>query len=136
MLHINDQTSTDGPIAPFGGVGLSGNGYRIGGQKANLEAFAEIQWVMVNQEPASYPFLPHQTSPVPSGVDIEHGRTPTRHSNSRDRATCQAPTGTTVAQEPELRPETVKQLTGTPMVKHEPEVHTRIRVRCQVPVPA
>ena len=26
MVHINDQTSTDEPIAPFGGVGLSGNG--------------------------------------------------------------------------------------------------------------
>jgi benzaldehyde dehydrogenase (NAD) len=56
MVHINDQTSTDEPIGPFGGVGLSGNGYRIGGQQANLEAFTEMQWVTVNQEPGSYPF--------------------------------------------------------------------------------
>jgi acyl-CoA reductase-like NAD-dependent aldehyde dehydrogenase len=42
MVHINDQTSTDEVIAPSGGVGLSGNGYRIGGQEANLEAFTEI----------------------------------------------------------------------------------------------
>jgi benzaldehyde dehydrogenase (NAD) len=56
MVHINDQTSTDEPIAPFGGVGSSGNGYRIGGQQANLEAFTEMQWVTVNQEFGSYPF--------------------------------------------------------------------------------
>jgi benzaldehyde dehydrogenase (NAD) len=56
MVHINDQTSTDEVIAPFGGVGLSGNGYRIGGQEANLAAFTEMQWITVNQEPGSYPF--------------------------------------------------------------------------------
>jgi benzaldehyde dehydrogenase (NAD) len=56
MVHINDQTSTDEPIAPFGGVGLSGNGHRIGGPEANLEAFTETQWVTINQEPGSYPF--------------------------------------------------------------------------------
>ena len=56
MVHINDQTSTDEPIAPFGGVGSSGSGYRIGGQQANLEAFTEMQWVTVNQEFGSYPF--------------------------------------------------------------------------------
>jgi benzaldehyde dehydrogenase (NAD) len=56
MVHINDQTSTDEPIAPFGGVGFSGNGYRIGGQQANLEAFTEMQWITVNQEPGTYPF--------------------------------------------------------------------------------
>ena len=33
MVHINDQTSTDEPIAPFGGVGHSGNGYRIGARR-------------------------------------------------------------------------------------------------------
>jgi benzaldehyde dehydrogenase (NAD) len=56
MVHINDQTSTDEPIAPFGGVGLSGNGHRIGGRQANLEAFTEMQWVTVNHEPGRYPF--------------------------------------------------------------------------------
>ena len=35
---------------------FSGNGYRIGGQQANLEAFIERQWVTVNQELGSYPF--------------------------------------------------------------------------------
>jgi benzaldehyde dehydrogenase (NAD) len=48
MIHINDQTATDEAIAPFGGVGLSGNGYRIGGREANLEAFTELQWVTIN----------------------------------------------------------------------------------------
>ena len=43
--------------APFGGVGLSGNGYRIGGQQANLEAFTEMQWITVNQETSSSPLL-------------------------------------------------------------------------------
>jgi benzaldehyde dehydrogenase (NAD) len=56
MVHINDQTSTDEPIAPFGGVGVSGNGFRIGGQEANLAAFTETQWVTVEQELGSYPF--------------------------------------------------------------------------------
>ena len=56
LVHINDQTSTDEVIAPFGGVGLSGNGYRIGGQEANLAAFTEMQWITVNQEPGSCPF--------------------------------------------------------------------------------
>ncbi|HET6534295.1 MAG TPA: aldehyde dehydrogenase family protein, partial [Actinoplanes sp.] len=56
MVHINDQTSTDEPIAPFGGMRLSGNGFRIGGADANIEAFTETQWITVNQEPAGYPF--------------------------------------------------------------------------------
>jgi benzaldehyde dehydrogenase (NAD) len=56
MVHINDQTSTNEPIAPFGGVGVSGNGYRLGGQQASVEAFTETQWVTINQQSASYPF--------------------------------------------------------------------------------
>jgi benzaldehyde dehydrogenase (NAD) len=56
MVHINDQTSTDEPIAPFGGMGVSGNGFRLGGQQANFDAFTELQWVTVNREPGSYPF--------------------------------------------------------------------------------
>jgi len=56
MVHINDQTSTDEPIAPFGGMRLSGNGFRIGGQEANIEAFTETQWITVNQHPPAYPF--------------------------------------------------------------------------------
>ena len=56
MVHINDQTSTDEPIAPFGGARLSGNGFRIGGQEANIEAFTEVQWITVNQQSPTYPF--------------------------------------------------------------------------------
>lgn len=56
MVHINDQTVADEPLAPFGGVGLSGNGYRVGSPQANLHAFTETQWVTVNQERAAYPF--------------------------------------------------------------------------------
>jgi benzaldehyde dehydrogenase (NAD) len=56
MVHINDQTSTDEPIAPFGGMRLSGNGFRIGGPDANIQAFTETQWITVNQQVPSYPF--------------------------------------------------------------------------------
>ncbi len=56
MAHINDQTSTGEAIAPFGGVGVSGNGYRVGGQRADLDAFTEVQWVTINSRPAAYPF--------------------------------------------------------------------------------
>lgn len=41
MVHINDQTITDEPMAPFGGMGLFGNGSRLGGLETNLEAFTE-----------------------------------------------------------------------------------------------
>ena len=56
MVHINDQTVADEPIAPFGGVGLSGNGSRIGGLDTNLEAFTEMQWVTIQAQPGGYPF--------------------------------------------------------------------------------
>jgi benzaldehyde dehydrogenase (NAD) len=56
MVHINDQTIADEPIAPFGGVGVSGNGYRAGGPDANLAAFTETQWVTVQSRPDRYPF--------------------------------------------------------------------------------
>ena len=56
MVHINDQTITDEPIAPFGGMGLSGNGFRAGGPDANIDAFTETQWVTVQQRPGPYPF--------------------------------------------------------------------------------
>jgi benzaldehyde dehydrogenase (NAD) len=45
----------DDPAAPFGGVGASGIG-RVGGARANLEAFTETQWVTVRAESARYPF--------------------------------------------------------------------------------
>jgi benzaldehyde dehydrogenase (NAD) len=56
MVHINDQTITDEPIAPFGGMGLSGNGSRVGGLETNLEAFTEVQWVTARTQPGGYPF--------------------------------------------------------------------------------
>ena len=55
LVHINDQTINDDPAAPFGGVGASGVG-RVGGARANLEAFTETQWVTVRAESARYPF--------------------------------------------------------------------------------
>ncbi len=54
MVHINDQTIGDEPVAPFGGVGASGSGSRFGGE-ANLEAFTDTQWVTVNHEIPAYP---------------------------------------------------------------------------------
>jgi benzaldehyde dehydrogenase (NAD) len=50
MIHINDQTINDEPIAPFGGIGDSGSGSRQGGNEANLDAFTELQWVTVRGE--------------------------------------------------------------------------------------
>lgn len=54
LVHINDQTINDEPVAPFGGVGLSGNGARHGGLAANLEAFTEQQWVTVRGAAPDY----------------------------------------------------------------------------------
>jgi benzaldehyde dehydrogenase (NAD) len=54
MVHVNDQTINDEAIIPFGGVGLSGNGSRFGGE-ANVEAFTEWQWITVRDEPRSFP---------------------------------------------------------------------------------
>src|SRR5450755_1000051 len=45
LVHINDQTVNDEATSPFGGVGSSGNGGRLGGARANLDAFTETQWV-------------------------------------------------------------------------------------------
>ncbi|OLL72323.1 putative benzaldehyde dehydrogenase oxidoreductase protein [Pseudonocardia sp. Ae168_Ps1] len=55
LVHVNDQTVNDDPSAPFGGVGASGVG-RVGGARANVEAFTETQWVTVRAESARYPF--------------------------------------------------------------------------------
>jgi benzaldehyde dehydrogenase (NAD) len=55
LVHINDQTINDEPVIPFGGVGDSGNGARVGGHAANLEAFTEQQWVTLRAEPPRYP---------------------------------------------------------------------------------
>ena len=55
-IHINEQTVSDEANAPFGGTKSSGNGGRIGGAQANLEAFTETQWLTVRSEIAPYPF--------------------------------------------------------------------------------
>jgi benzaldehyde dehydrogenase (NAD) len=55
MLHINDQTVVHEPHIPFGGVGASGNGGRIGGG-ANWDEFTQWQWVTVKDAPPAYPF--------------------------------------------------------------------------------
>ena len=54
MVHVNDQTINDEAVIPFGGMGMSGNGGRYGGE-ANLEAFTEWQWVTIRDEPKSFP---------------------------------------------------------------------------------
>ncbi|MCO7191463.1 aldehyde dehydrogenase family protein [Pseudonocardia sp. McavD-2-B] len=56
LVHINDQTVNDEAVAPFGGVGDSGNGSRHGGAEANIEAFTETQWVTVRGDLPQYPF--------------------------------------------------------------------------------
>lgn len=56
LVHINDQTVADEAHIPFGGVGNSGNGTRIGGAEANIESFTDIQWVTLQAEAARYPF--------------------------------------------------------------------------------
>ncbi len=56
IVHINDQTVNDEAHAPFGGVGVSGTGSRLGGAEANVEAFTETQWVTVRGDVAGYPF--------------------------------------------------------------------------------
>jgi benzaldehyde dehydrogenase (NAD) len=55
LVHINDQTINDEPFAPFGGVGASGNGGRLGSAEWNIEAFTETQWVTMRGQIA-----PHQ----------------------------------------------------------------------------
>lgn len=44
MAHINDVTAKDAANAPFGGMGISGNGSRIGGT-ASLELFTQWRWM-------------------------------------------------------------------------------------------
>jgi benzaldehyde dehydrogenase (NAD) len=55
-IHINDQTVGDEAVIPFGGVGASGTGGRLGGSGANLEAFTETQWVTAQSDLPAYPF--------------------------------------------------------------------------------
>jgi benzaldehyde dehydrogenase (NAD) len=56
IVHINDQTVSDEAVAPFGGVGWSGTGSRLGGPAANIDAFTETQWLTLQATITSYPF--------------------------------------------------------------------------------
>ncbi len=58
-IHINDATPADEATIPFGGVGDSGNGSRMGGH-ANLDACTETQWVTAQADIALYPFWCHR----------------------------------------------------------------------------
>jgi len=53
MVHVNDATTQDEAIAPFGGIGQSGLGGRSGGD-ANLAEFTERRWMTVTDGPARY----------------------------------------------------------------------------------
>ncbi|GAA2076466.1 benzaldehyde dehydrogenase [Pseudolysinimonas kribbensis] len=55
MVHINDATCIDEPSAPFGGLGRSGLGGRIGGA-ANLEEFTERRWISAQRGSLAYPY--------------------------------------------------------------------------------
>ncbi|MBF0673276.1 MAG: benzaldehyde dehydrogenase [Salinibacterium sp.] len=55
-IHINEQTVSDEANSPFGGVGASGTGSRVGGATANIEAYTETQWLTMRPEIAIYPF--------------------------------------------------------------------------------
>jgi benzaldehyde dehydrogenase (NAD) len=56
VVHINDQTISDEPTVPFGGVKDSGAGSHLGGFGANMDAFTELQWVTLQTEIPPYPF--------------------------------------------------------------------------------
>ena len=55
IVHINDQTVSDEAFNPFGGVGASGTGSRLGGADWNLDAFTETQWVTLQGQIFPYP---------------------------------------------------------------------------------
>jgi benzaldehyde dehydrogenase (NAD) len=56
LVHINEQTVDDEALAPFGGVGVSGTGSRLGGNDWNLDAFTETQWVTISDQIYPRPF--------------------------------------------------------------------------------
>jgi acyl-CoA reductase-like NAD-dependent aldehyde dehydrogenase len=54
IVHVNDQSVDDEPMAPFGGVGDSGYG-RFGGRAA-LDSFTDLRWITLQQRPKQFPF--------------------------------------------------------------------------------
>jgi benzaldehyde dehydrogenase (NAD) len=55
MVHINDTTINDQALAPFGGMGASGNGGRFG-SLANWEEFTQWQWCTARDEGPAFAF--------------------------------------------------------------------------------
>ena len=55
MVHINDTTINEEPVAPFGGFGASSNGGHFGGV-ANLELWTEWQWQTSRDKAEPFPF--------------------------------------------------------------------------------
>jgi benzaldehyde dehydrogenase (NAD) len=55
MVHINDTTINDQALAPFGGMGASGNGGRFG-SLANWEEFTQWQWCTTRDEGPAFAF--------------------------------------------------------------------------------
>lgn len=54
IVHVNDQSVADEPMAPFGGVKASGYG-RFGG-RWGIEAFSNTRWVTIATQQAHFPF--------------------------------------------------------------------------------
>jgi benzaldehyde dehydrogenase (NAD) len=55
MVHVNDTTINDQAIAPFGGMGASGNGGRFG-SLANWEEFTQWQWCTARDHAPRFAF--------------------------------------------------------------------------------
>jgi benzaldehyde dehydrogenase (NAD) len=55
LVRTNDRTVNDEAPIPFGGVAASGTGSHFGGE-ADVEAFAETQWITVRATEAVHPF--------------------------------------------------------------------------------
>ena len=55
MVHVNDQTVSDNPQAPMGGIGCSGNGARFSCLTA-WDEFTEWRWTTASAAPPRYPF--------------------------------------------------------------------------------
>jgi vanillin dehydrogenase len=54
IVHVNDQSVSDEPQAPFGGTKASGYG-RFGG-RWGIEAFTNTRWITLSTNHAHYPF--------------------------------------------------------------------------------
>ena len=59
MVHINDTTINDQALAPFGGMGASGNGGRFG-SLANWEEFTQWQWCTARDVGPAFAFWRRQ----------------------------------------------------------------------------